>query len=229
MCERKHAFFVQLLPTWLLLLGDHWGLEAECTESFDHLLLFRERTNSWQPCLQERGLHDLSTWTSGMSASPCAMPGASYAHDWPPRPVLRGSQHTHRAGCPRFGFFIFISAPTKFQPGGRKPNRASLNIMNKSFHHASYCPIWAADGSTPYMYWYTARQRRLRRPSAAARRLQPRCRGGRLACLRRRAQPSAAHTTHQAGCPRFGFSFRRPNQISTRLTKTESGQSDQRS
>ena len=43
-CERKHAFFVQLLPTWLLLLGDHWGLEAECTESFDHLLLFRERS-----------------------------------------------------------------------------------------------------------------------------------------------------------------------------------------
>ena len=68
------------------------------------------------------------------------MPGASYAHDWPPRPVLRGSQHTHRAGCPRFRFFIFISAPTKFQPGGRKPNRASLNITKKKKCRPSHAP-----------------------------------------------------------------------------------------
>ena len=113
-----------------LFWGALWGSGVKPSRA-----LFRERTNSWQPCLQERGLHDLSTWTSGMSVSSCVIPGASYAHDWPPRPALRGSQHTHRAGCPRFGFFIFISAPTKFQPGGRKPNRASLN--NDQFHRES--------------------------------------------------------------------------------------------
>ena len=60
----------------------------------------------------------LTSWTSGMSTSPCAMPGASYAHDWPLRPALRGSLHAG-TGAP-FSDVHFAIA-NKFQPDWQKP------------------------------------------------------------------------------------------------------------